>query len=292
MKKAIITSLLFVPAALYAMPAQQADTLVNISNASSVTVTESPSEMNVWIQRAEESDTITDVFSVKLENATVRQRQWANPLKAITGGSSKWDVVLSGPSVGWVNAVGQPAGLGIEMGKSMEISWLNMLAVVYKLKHSELSVGFGFDWRNYRISTGVHRFAGTPEGGVCVEPYPEGSTPHGSRLKVFSMGIPVLWRQILPFNTLDGHRFSITAGVVLNYNSHGSMLAKWTTADGRDAEYRTNHIGQRRFTIDFLGIIHLGWGINAYVRYSPNTVLRGTGQPRFRPLSTGLLFAF
>lgn len=270
------------------------DTLSNITDATSVTITETPEQMNVRIVRVNESDTITELFSRSLDNKVVRQRRWnTSPLSApVNGVNSKFDLCIGGPGIGWTNAVGQPDGLGIEMGKSLDISWLNMISVKYHLKRATVSVGVGFDWRNYRISTSSHRFTMSPEGTVTVTPYPKGAKAHGSRLKVFSIGIPVLWTQSLPFRWIDGNWFTITAGAVFNYSPHASLLAKWTTADGQEASERTSHIGHRRFSIDFIGMMKLGWGLNAYVRYSPNTVLRGAGQPRFRPFSTGLIFLF
>ncbi len=181
------------------------------------------------------------------------------------------------------------------MGKSLEISWLNMISVKYSprvLRHTTFSIGFGFDWRNYRISTGQHRLISTEAGGVTTAPFPEGAAPHGSRLKVFGMGIPVLITQEIPVKWLDGSRGSISVGAVFNYNSHGSLKAEWTDSNGHEATYKTNHIGHRRFTLDLIGIVKVGWGLNLYARYSPQTVLRGAGQPKFRPFSTGLIFMY
>lgn len=269
------------------------DTIAHITDATRLIITENPEEMKVMITRVENGDTITDDISRSLDNTVVRQRTWNSPLHTFSSGTnSKWDFCLGGPGIGWVNASGQPAGLGIEMGKSLEISWLNMVSVKYSMPHSVLSIGFGFDWRNYRISTSSHGFIPTENGGVGIGPYPEGTTSHGSRLKIFSMGVPVLWTQLLPLKWLDGRPLAITAGAVFNYNSHGSLQTKWTEADGTEATLKTNHIGHRRFSIDFIGLVKIGWGLNAYVRYSPNTVLRGAGQPRFKPFSTGLIFMY
>ena len=82
------------------------------------------------------------------------------------------------------------------------------------------------------------------------------------------------------------------AGAVFNYNSHASLKTKWVTVDGDRAEQKTNHIGHRRFTVDFIGLVRIWSGVNLYVRYSPNSVLRGAGQPKFNPLSSGIILYY
>lgn len=295
MKKILMVSGAVLLLSAFTSKAEKPDTLVNITDATTLLITESPSGVSVKVAKDSAADSLTEVLNRSLEgDVVVRQKRWHSPFRDdVFSSRSKWDLKIGGPAIGWVNAVGAPDGMDIEMGKSLEISWLNMLAVTYSpWKMSELSIGFGFDWRNYRISTSQTRFITTDAGTIAVDAYPEGTKGHGSRLKVFSMGIPVMWRQWMPWNRLDGTRMSIGVGAVFNYNSHGSLLTKWTEADGRKAEQKTNHIGQRRFTVDLIGTVSVGWGLSLYVRYSPNTVLRGAGQPKFRPFSTGIGYLF
>ena len=44
--------------------------------------------------------------------------------------------------------------------------------------------------------------------------------------------------------------------------------------------------------MDLIAIVKIGWGLNLYARYSPQTVLRGAGQLKFRPFSTGLILFY
>lgn len=295
MKKIYMVSAAMLLFTAFTSKAEKPDTLINITDATSLLITESPSGVSVKVAKDSAGDSLTEVLNRSLDgDVVVRQKRWHSPFRSDSHSPrSKWDIRMDGPAIGWVNAVGAPDGMDIEMGKSLEISWLNAIAVVYSpWRHSELSVGFGFDWRNYRISTSQTRFVSNGAGGIATDFYPEGTTGHGSRLKVFSMGVPVVWRQWMPWKRLDGSRMCIGVGAVFNYNSHGSLLTKWTEADGRKAEQKSNHIGQRRFTVDLLGTVSIGWGLTLYVRYSPNTVLRGAGQPDFRPFSTGIGYMF
>lgn len=295
MKQFISTTISFLALSSLSIAAQTpADTIADITDATRLIITESASEMSVKISTDSAGSDFTELLSRPLDNTTVKQRYWTSPLRSsMSGGDSKWDLTFGGPGIGWTNAIGQPDGLGIEMGKSLEISWFNAIAAVYRpTRWVGLSIGVGFDWRNYRISTSQHMFVPGDNGPVTVAPFPEGSTPHGSRLKVFSLGFPILYRQTVPLRWLDGNYFTFSLGAVLNINSHGSLLAKWTDANGDEAEMRRNDIGQRKFSIDFMGIMKIGWGINAYIRYSPQSVLKGAGSLQFKPLSVGLLLFY
>ncbi len=293
MKTSIISSLLLF-AAVNVSGQTPADTIADITDASRLVILENASTVSVKIADDAQGDSLTEILTRNVDNTVIKQRYWNSPFNILKdNGQSKFDLCIGGPGIGWVNATGQPDGLGIEMGKSLEISWLNMLSVKYTpWKWGTLSFGIGLDWRNYRISTSAHRMIPTEGDGIGIDSYPEGSTPHGSRLKVFSLGVPVMWTQSMPLRWLDGCYFNFTVGAILNYNGHGSLQTKWTEADGQEAVMKTNHIGQRLFTVDFIGMVKIGWGLQAYVRYSPQTVLRGKNRPQFKPLSTGLVFMF
>lgn len=274
---------------------EQVDTLANVTDVTKLVITESATGVSVKTAHDEAGDSLTEILSRSLDgDVVVSQRRWSAPIMGERHKKiQRWDVFVGGPSIGWVNAVGAPNDVDIEMGKSLEISWLSMFGVLYRPnRYSELTISFGIDWRNYRISTSKTRFLPNQSGGVDVAPYPAGVIGKGSRLKVFGMGIPVMWKQYMPLRGLDGSRMSISAGVVLNYNSHGSLLTKWIDEEGRKAEQKSNHIGHRRFTFDLMAAISPGWDLNLYVRYCPQTVLRGAGQPEFRSFSTGIGYMF
>lgn len=199
-----------------------------------------------------------------------------------------WDFSFGGLMFGFVSAPGHPANMPVEMDKSFEIGINHLIGMTYQVNNFSVKFGFGLDWRNYKITTPDFRF--TDNGSfIGAEPYPEGVTPKNSRLKVFSMQIPLLFKQKMPFR-MFGMQQSLMAGVTLNYNSHGSMVSRWTEADGKKVKMNTSHIGQRRFTYDIFGAIGLSNEVGVYVRYSPLSVLRGQNQPDFHSFSTGLIF--
>lgn len=283
-------------AASVATAQEKTDTLMSVKSASRVVLTENPQGFRVEVTPDSLSGDSTVVFAAEFSTpVTTVSRRWqastAAPIMSSSFGE-KWDLCVGGPGIGWVNACGQPAGLGVEMGKSIEVSWLNILALKYRLpwKTSTISVGFGVDWRNYRISTSSSRFV-TENGRVTYGPYPEGADGKGSRLQVFGMGIPVLWQQSLPFK-MFGSRCMLGVGAVFNYNSSASLKTKWYTEEGLKAEQTSHNIGHRRFTVDLMALVRVWGAVNVYVRYSPNSVLRGAGQLQFRPLSSGIILYY
>ncbi len=207
--------------------------------------------------------------------------------KVLWRSSEHFEMICGGLTLGFTGAPGHPGNMPIEMGKSLEIGWMNIIGVKYHTHGFSASVGFGLNWRNYKISTQDYRF--DCEGGnIITAPYPDGSTPRNSRLKIFTMQVPVLFTQKMPFK-LFRQQQSVTAGVILGYSSHGSLLTRWTDSNGQKVKQSSNHIGHRRFTYDLYGSIGLSHYFGIYVKYSPLSVLRGSGQPSFHTLSTGVV---
>lgn len=292
--KHILFFAMFIPTAVMANDYERPDTVMSVTNPASVSITESPEGFSVSVVSATAAGDTCSGYSESFEAPVrVEAHRTRSPLSYCMSRDNRWDLIVGGPGIGWVNACGQPDGMNAEMGKSLEISWLNVISVRYRLPWhtSTISFGFGFDWRNYRISTGETRFIPTDAGGVALGGYPEGVEPEGSRLKVFSMGVPIVWHQSLPFK-IFGNDFSFGIGAVFNYNSHASLKTKWLMSDGAKAEQTSDHIGHRRFTVDFLATVRVWGGISLYVRYSPNSVLRGAGQPKFTPLSSGIVLFY
>ena len=160
-----------------------------------------------------------------------------------------WDVVSGGLAVGMVNPTAQPEGFGLQWSKSFEISWLNIIAVKYRYRSMALSLGIGIDWRNYRMSGGETRMVLNDEGGIGLAPYPDGCLPGFSRIKVFSLGLPLLYSQRI------AHRTYLQGGAIVNFNTNASLLTKYTSAEGNSMSVSTNSIHHRRVTLDYFGSI-------------------------------------
>lgn len=186
-----------------------------------------------------------------------------------------WNIYSGGFVLGW-NHTSQ---IDVAMGHSIDIGWLSVIGAKYNTGHGQrITMGVGIDWRNYRLNKNV-RFVDQGEG-LIIGNYPEDATNRLSRVKVFSLTMPLMFNQRL-FDKVD-----IFAGPVVNFNVRASVLTQYQLGSEKVKESRTG-IHQVPVTVDIMG--GLKWrGIGAYVRYSPCHVLKKQYGPEFTPLTVGV----
>ena len=190
-----------------------------------------------------------------------------------------WNIYTGCFVLGWDNA----NGIEVNMSRSMELGWLNVIGAKFNTGHGQrITMGLGVDWRNFKLRKDA-RFQ-QDNDNLAITPYPVGAEPKSSRVKVFSLTVPVLLRQRL-FNTVD-----IFAGPVVNFNVHASVETIFTL-DGEKVKESSDNIHQVPVTVDVLG--GMKWKfIGAYVRYSPCHVLQESHAPVFTPFTAGLIMGF
>ena len=190
-----------------------------------------------------------------------------------------WNIYTGGFVIGWNNA----SGIDVNMGRSVDIGWLNVIGTKFKTRWGQrITLGVGIDWRNYRLNSD-QRFV--DDGDMLgIDAYPEGATSRLSRVKVFSLTMPLTIRQRL-FSTVD-----IFAGPVVNFNVHASVLTQYKVGEEK---IKVSHTGIHPVpvTVDILGGVKWKF-IGAYVRYSPCNVLQERYAPAFTPFTTGIIMGF
>jgi hypothetical protein len=190
-----------------------------------------------------------------------------------------WNIYTGCFVIGWDNA----GDIDVNMGRSMELGWLNVVGAKFNTGHGQrITAGVGIDWRNFKLNNDV-RFQQDGDY-LSITSYPDGAQPKSSRIKVFSLTMPVLVRQRL-FSTVD-----IFAGPVVNFNVHASMETIYTI-NGEKVKESSNKIHPVPVTVDVLGGIKWKF-IGAYVRYSPCHVLQERYAPVFTPFTTGIIMGF
>lgn len=184
--------------------------------------------------------------------------------------------------IGWNEALGTPNGMDVSTWESWEIFW-TIMQFDYKTNKGRdtWSVGFGVDWRNYRMND-RHRFVKDNEGNILLTTYPEGAEPKFSRVKVFSLQVPLLYSHRL------AHKFSLGIGPVLNWNTHSSIKTRYKV-NGEKYKDTANDARATPFTVDIMGTIRTPL-LDFYVKYSPCHVLNTTYAPKFQSLSFGIYF--
>ena len=198
--------------------------------------------------------------------------------------------------VGFVTALGAPAGMNVDFWSSGEIGFAPAAYRWYTRSGKQnVSVSFGFNWRNYRM-TGHNRFVKDGSGYLTVEPYPAAvaSSAEFSRIKVFSLYLPLRYT----VNLSDD--WALSAGAILNFNTYASVethykeVTNFPTLDTKvtsRVQESIKKLHQRPVTVDFLA--QLNWrGVGLYVKYSPCQVINPDWGPDFSSLSTGVSLGF
>lgn len=202
---------------------------------------------------------------------------------------------FAGPrvNVGFVNALGAPSGLDLDMAASIETGFepCSYRWFLDKEAHNYFAVGVAFDWRNYRL-TNRTRFVKDDKENVVVTPYPDEATrTHSSRIKTFSIGIP------FRYGVIFGNGWNADLTAKLNFTTYASLNSSYEVADnelvpGETVNHRVNDfykgIHQQKVTVDFTAAFR--WrALGAYVRYSPCKVLNTNYAPSLTPISVGLV---
>lgn len=298
MKKYILAAAFAIMSATAVMAAddntEPNDTVLNVDTVYRVVVTESPAGLNVELNGTGADSTYTASYNVPYEsNTTIKSHQNFTMPFSLRAANSRSSVVLGlNPHFGFTGAVGAPAGMDTQMGKSFEIGLGEIIGFQYCLgAHNQniLSVGMGVNWRNYRM-TGMSRFD-MDNGAVVVTDYPEDVNARFSRIKVFSLTFPISYSYTTPIKAIGKTNLGFRLSGILNYNSHASMLTRYDLADGTKVKENYDRIGQNKFSIDFRLSVHIADYVNLYFTYSPYNVLKsGNGSPQFNTISTGISF--
>lgn len=268
------------------------DTLYKNNSTSTMIITEDPDGVTLDIKSHDKENDArirlveySDNSSVSIDQHTSRFQTFSYTNCAVgIKANSHWDAVCGGLNIGLVNALNQPGDMRLQWSKSFEIGWVNAFAVRYSHRMASVSLGIGFDWRNYNTTSHTHYMTPVAAGtGVATVPYPDGVKSGNSRIKVFSLGFPLLYTQRIPHSTL-----SLTAGGIFNLNTHASLLTHYTDTDGNSIEEFSQNVHRRRFSWDLYGAIKFYNNVGLYVRYSPQSVLYGRDVPKFNPLSVGV----
>ena len=191
---------------------------------------------------------------------------------------------FGGIGIGFDDARDAPQQLNVNMANSAELFIDHVAGVRYRPWRDNFSilVGVGLGWRNYRM-TGHNRFV-KDGANLKIDDYPEGAEPKFSRIKLFNLSAPIM------LNEDFGKHFSISAGAVINFNTHASMKTKYYQ-EGLLVIDKTDNIHPKKMTVDFMGVITFH-NVGIYAKYSPMKVLDTAFGPSFKHCSVGAIFLY
>ncbi len=200
-------------------------------------------------------------------------------------GKTEWSVISGGFGIGWNAPLNARPGFNPQFFTSYDLTWHMLIGVRMQRNFNSLTFGLGLDWQNYVTHSGRY-FHKNPGGRISLEPYLDGTHDKRSRIKIFSLQVPVMY----------GHRFGhkhhlgFSVGPVLNFNTHSSIRTSYKL-NGSEYTILTNHAGQRPVTVDAMATFNYRL-IGLYFRYSPMKKLRTTADLDFSALSAGIMFGF
>lgn len=184
--------------------------------------------------------------------------------------------------VGGIIPTGVPSDMRFSERYSGEINW-TIIQYDYTPKNSKvtLSAGLGFNWHKYELYG--HKDMFYKDGDVVkVGPAAPNMDDLWSDIHTTSLSMPLLAKYSFSKN------FAISLGGQLNWNYYGRLRTSYEHNDS-DTDIYTKKIGQRPFSVDILGIIHL-WDLGVYCKYSPMSVLKKDRGPEFQSVTIGLRF--
>lgn len=274
--------------ALAALPAAAAlpeDTVVTVTRPDSVILLQSDSTVHLSIYGREDDDTYRFDYDKKFSpegRAVTHQKtsglDFTLPFLRPEGQRGKSYFSMGGVGFGFVNALGAPDPMNVNMAASYEVFADLLTYGRYVGPHADLSIGFGINWRNYRMN-GRTRFV---MNGDCIglSPYPDGADIDFSRIKVFSLTFPFRYTQHL------SKHFTYSLAAILNVNTYASLKTHYTL-DGEKHHSVFKDIRQTPVTVDFMGQVQFH-SVGLYVKYSPCRMLNTDFGPDFSHLSAGI----
>lgn len=262
------------------------DTTVVIEKPDKVIISETAHDVSVKVEGRKNNAAFRYTYSTALgqdNTYAVTETDDAGGLvfpfqKSNSGGS------FPGFVLGFSNAINSEPEITTHFGSGVEIGFYPIEYRGPKLgNHWNVNLNFGFLWRNYRMTDG-NRFAKT-DNKVIVTSYPDGSDIRFSRIKTFSLQVPIslTWQAKLPH-----YRLNACFGPIISWNTYASIKTRYKL-DGKKHKEVDKNIHQVPVSVDLFG----GFGCNdigVYVRWSPFHVLQTGSAPRFDCLSCGITF--
>ncbi|MCM1452168.1 MAG: hypothetical protein NC102_07910 [Clostridium sp.] len=261
--------------------------IISYDNVKNVLVVESESKtLNVSFS-AQNNDEISYSFTLPdLENRFVNTYIGRNGsdfgITIKRAGRTTWDLISGGWGFGWVAPIADEPSLDANMWKSNELTWAIVLGVKMSRGRHSLAAGLGIDWRNY-VTKGNRYFHKDDEGRISLMPYDPDSRKHRSRIKTFSLQVPLIYG--ISFGHNGNCHFNL--GPILCFNTSAGIKTQYSIGS-RDYSIKTHNIRQRPVTVDLFGEFQFK-SVGLYVRYSPMEILKTSAGLSFKSLSTGIM---
>lgn len=189
-------------------------------------------------------------------------------------------------SVGFIGGTNEADGVNIDMGRSIELEWNNIISAKAGLgRNNMLRIGLSLDWRNYRMTNGTMFNKDKENGQINLTEFPKGVEPKFSRIHTFSLVVPVKY-----YHRLAKHVI-VSAGPELVLTPHATIKNRFYE-DGKKVKDKNrvyqHDIHQNIFSVGLGAEIHVYSCLGVYYKYNPFNVLNTDYGPKFNSMTVGL----
>lgn len=141
------------------------------------------------------------------------------------------------------------------------------------------SMGVGVEWKNFRMIS-RQQFVKADNGTTKVEPLGDAIEPKFSRIKTFSVIVPLMY-------TYEKQQWGFSVGAIVDFTTHSSIKTRYKL-DGNKYKQTYKDLHPNTPTVDFLATF-INPVMDIYVKYSPCNVLDTQYGPKFHSLSLGII---
>lgn len=141
------------------------------------------------------------------------------------------------------------------------------------------SWGAGIGWKTFTLTGDTAMFK-TADGKIGTGPYPEGTVPKLSRLRVFSFGFPLM------FSCNVGNGFGFSLGPIIDLNVDSCINKKYYY-NGKKLKDKYKNAHCNLATVDLMFQLNLK-KVGLWVKYSPMSIMDTAYWPEIQTLSFGV----
>lgn len=204
--------------------------------------------------------------------------------KTIKAENQKWEV---SPylNIGFNTMLGAPSGYDFNLWPSFDVGFGVKGEWMPYGKKNVWSMGFGVNWRYYRMDNATRWQKDATTAEMTLVPYLATESDRRTSLTAFSLQVPITYTHYFD----KEQDWGVTLGGIVNFNTGAHVTREYTFQD-EDYEVETGSIHQRPVTIDGLLMVHMPGDFALYCKYCPMKYFRDGYGPKMNQLSFGIYF--
>lgn len=199
------------------------------------------------------------------------------------GKESKWSKSWH-VNIGLNTMLDAPDGYGVKVFPSFDLG-IGMSWDWHPFgKMNEWSIGFGVDWRNYRMSTKDYYWGKDANNmSVLNRPMPTAAENKYVGMHVVSLQVPIMYTHY--FN--KQRSWGLSLGAIVNWNTGSRGNWRYDLGD-EECDISLKRFGHRPFTVDGIVKVATPWLPTLYVKYCPMKFFRDDRGMEMHQLSFGI----